>query len=753
MLRKFSLKFLIYLDILLLLIFIFHKSYLIFFERDFNANNIKNINKIEQLNLPSDFSFAVLGNIKSSIDIFDKKIIKTINKDKELKFMISTGDSVLDGDENKYRILNKSLNKIKAPTIVGIGSTEISNDGTFKFYNHYGPFYFSYSIADSYFLFIDTTGVTSKEWQKDWIFRELNFSQPFKYKFVFMNNSPLELQDNDYRNYLTNIFAKYKVTSVFSSGTEVYNTANYKNVQYFITGGAGGSLLINNNNSYYHYIKVSIANGQVKYSIIKQNSSPNSPIYRVLENVWFYLHSIFYLNFFNLILIFFIYAFIVIIIRYKISKNADYYVDYDDNYKSTFKKEKLTIAMFTNNYLPFIGGVPISILRLCKGLEKNGHKVIIFAPDYPEKIPNEASNIIRLKLLIFFKSKPFDFPIVNIFSPNIEKHFLSYNFDVIHVHHPFWMGKKGLQLGQKYGIPVILTYHTRLEKYAHNLPFFKKYFENLASHGLIRRFSQKCDAILTPTTSASDYLVNLGVSRPKTILPTGVDFDFYNNILEKDIELIKAKHKPNDEIILCTVSRLTEEKNIYFILEGIKHIKENCKIPFIYLIIGDGPEKKNIIKTIEKYNLEDSIILLGSIPTQQISIYYNLSDIFIFSSKSETQGMVILEAMAGYCPVVAIRSSGIDDVILNEYNGYKTSSDMLSWSKKIIFLMNNPLKLKEMSINAHVFSQKYSLESMATMTLDVYYQVLNHYKFKTTTLKNQLISNKSSNQKRGVTHE
>ena len=159
------------------------------------------------------------------------------------------------------------------------------------------------------------------------------------------------------------------------------------------------------------------------------------------------------------------------------------------------------------------------------------------------------------------------------------------------------------------------------------------------------------------------------------------------------------------------------------------------------------------MKTIEKEGLLDTIELLGSISPEQISVYYRLSDIFVFSSKSETQGMVILEAMAGECPVVAIRSSGIDDVILNEYNGYKTRSDILSWSQKIILLMNNPLKLKEMSLNAHAFSQKYSLESMATMTIDVYYQVLKHYKFKTTTLKSQLISNKSSNQKRGVTHE
>lgn len=767
--RKFSLKFLLYLDISLLLIFIFYKSYLTFFEKDFNSNNIYNIKKIEQISTPKDFSFAVLGNIKSSLDVFDKKISKKLNTDKKLNFVISTGNSVINGAEDKYRILNKSLNRIQIPTIVGIGDKETSNNGAFKFYKHYGPFYFSYSIGDSYFLFLDTTGETSKEWQKEWVLKELRTSVAFKYKFVFMNKSPFKIQDAsllnnqnqyiedaDYGEYLTDIFSKYKVTSVFSSGAEVFNTKNYKNVQYFVTGGAGGSLLINNSNSYYHYIKVVVTDGQVKYDIIKQSTSSNLSVYRIFENGWFYLHSIFYLNFFKFILILFLYIFLAIIIKYKVSKNADYYVQYDDTFNAIFKKEKLNIAMFTNNYLPFIGGVPISILRLSKGLKKNGHKVIIFAPDYPEKVPNEASNIIRLKLLFFFKSKPFNFPIVNIFSSSIEKNFLSYNFDVVHVHHPFWMGKKGLQLGQKYGIPVILTYHTRLEKYAHNLPFFKKSFENLASHALIRRFSQKCDAIFAPTSSAKDYLVNLGVSRHKTILPTGIDFDFYNNIQGEYIDLLKKKYKPNNELILCSVSRLTEEKNIYFLLEGIKYIKEHCNIPFKSIIIGDGPEKENIMKTIEKEGLLDTIELLGSISPEQISIYYRLSDIFVFSSKSETQGMVILEAMAGECPVVAIRSSGIDDVILNEYNGYKTRSDIISWSQKVICLIENPLKLREMSQNAYAFSKEYSLEAMAETTIDVYYQSIQHYKFRHTSIRSQLKLGKSykiTNQKRGVEHE
>ena len=344
--------------------------------------------------------------------------------------------------------------------------------------------------------------------------------------FKIENPSPL---NKPYCNFLTDVFSKYKVTAVFTSGMEVFDSRKIKDVQYFISGGAGGALLLKNENSFYHYIKVSIKNDKVVYSVIKEEIPSNLPMYRIFRNLWFYIHSIFYLNFFNLILIICILIFLGLLINYKVTKSVQYYNEFDEALENIENNEKLNIAMFTNNYFPFIGGVPISIDRLTKGLLIKGHKVVIFAPKYPIKTLEDA-NVIRCKLLIYFKTKPFNFAIVNIFSPQIEKIFTAQNFDIIHVHHPFWMGIKGLELGKKYGLPVILTYHTRLEKYAHNLPLFKQTFENIASHKLIRIFSQKCNAIIAPTNSAKEYLANIGVSRDKTVLPTGVDFDFYDRI-------------------------------------------------------------------------------------------------------------------------------------------------------------------------------------------------------------------------------
>ena len=109
-------------------------------------------------------------------------------------------------------------------------------------------------------------------------------------------------------------------------------------------------------------------------------------------------------------------------------------------------------------------------------------------------------------------------------------------------------------------------------------------------------------------------------------------------------------------------------------------------------------------------------------------MYYMASDIFVFSSRSETQGMVILEAMAGKCPVVAVASSGIDDIIHNEYNGFKTKADLSLWSEKVIYLMESPKILKDMSQNAYDFANKFSLEVMAETTVKVYRKAIIHKK-------------------------
>lgn len=735
--KEYNLKKYIYIDILAILALALIKGYIYIFESNFQHLNMMNINTIEMKSgNKENISFVVLGNIKNSLSIFQNNLIRKVNHDSP-DFVVCNGNSVLDGAEDKYRILYKSLKKINSPVVVGIGENEISDNGLDRFYGHFGDTYFSFKLKDSYFIFLDTTNMSGESWQEQWLLSELQNAKGSKYIFVFMNRPAYVLQDKSilasrdkyiqdeqFRKFLIQTFSKYHITAVFASNIEGLDIRKIDNISYYTSGGAGG--IITNNNNFYHYIKVNAGPDGVNYNIVKQKNISHLGVYQVFEDIWIYIHSLFYVNFLNILIFISIAILLIILVYKKVFTYKEYYRKYDEVAEIEEQKKHLNIAMFTNNYLPFIGGVPISIDRLSRGLRNLGHNVYIFAPRYPVNIEDD-NYTIRCKLLMPYKKAGFEFPIVNIFSSDIEKIFDSHNFDVVHVHHPFWMGTEGLKLSKRHNIPAVLTYHTRLEQYAHYIPVFDTLFRNVISHYIIKRFSQKCNAVIAPTADAKEYLRNIGVSKSIEVLPTGVDFSKYPDEESNEVKNIKKNYKGGKEILLCSVSRLAKEKNLYFLLDGIKYIKDHTGIPFKCIIIGDGPEKENIIKTIKDQKLEDVVMLIGSKAPDEIYKYYTASDIFIFASRSETQGMVLLEAMAGKCPVVTVRSSGIENIVQDGFNGYKTKADVKEWSEKLIYIMSSSNLRQQIGENAFHFAEQYSLKSMAEKALSVYYKVIKEY--------------------------
>ena len=719
----------------MLLILIFYKLYTYYIGLNFHSLNYNNI-KIQEISKEKqDISFAVLGNIKSSVELFDKKHIDMLNNE-ELDFIISTGNALADGSKNKYRILNKSISKIDVPFITAVGEGEVSEEGAICYYKHFGPLYFSFATEDSYFIFMDTTGNTSMEWQKDWLLEELDKGSNYKNRFVFMNKplykpdnideseiKGLYIEDKEYCNFLIDTFSKKNVTAVFASNIGIYDNKVINGVSYYITGGAGGPLILDNQNSYYHYIKVNISSEDVVFELKRFDEQKITGIWESLSSKAFYVYSLFKINIVNIMITINIIYAIALFVYMKFTKEVDYYTDFDLSLDESYQNLKLNIAMFTNNYFPFVGGVPISIERLSRGLRKLGHNVYIFAPEYPQEY-NDDESVIRCKLITFYETDQFDFPIVNVFQKEIEKEFVKKNIDIIHVHHPFGIGHKGVKLGKKYNLPVIFTYHTRYEKYAHNIPLGSEFFKSTIPHKIIKKFAQDCSSIIAPTESAKDYLKNIGVIKPVVVLPTGIEFELYENVDLNKVDNVRKQFVSDDELLLCSVSRLTKEKNLSFLIEGLKYVKENTNKKFKCLIIGDGPERQHLQEIIDGYNLDNIVLLIGTVEPKEIINYYRASDIFVFASRSETQGMVLLESMAGKCPVVAVRSSGTDDMIIDGENGFKTKEDVTDWGEKVIQLIEDNELRDMMSQNAYDFSKEFSIDNMAKKAEKLYYNNL-----------------------------
>lgn len=403
----------------------------------------------------------------------------------------------------------------------------------------------------------------------------------------------------------------------------------------------------------------------------------------------------------------------------------------------------MRIAMLTNNYKPFIGGVPISIERLSDGLKEIGHEVFIFAPSYDNQVYEE--HVIRCKSK---RSKKDKHVLPKMIDIKLEKKFRKLNIDVIHVHHPFLLGNVGLYLGRKYNVPVVFTYHTRYEQYLHyvkaysvieerrknesnrNLIYLEdkilNYTKNNFVPSYLSKFANKCDMIFAPTNLIKENLEDNGVDVDIEIVPTGLEKRYFHSNRE-EVKKIRSKYKENKKYLFCTVARLVKEKNLEFIIDGLNKLKEKEGDCFNLIIIGEGPLKNELMDKSKFLGLENNIIFLNSINNEKIGDYYKACDMFLFSSKSETQGIVLLEAMAAKNPVIAIKASGVVDVVRNDVNGYMTEDSIEDWVNKISYLMNNESERRKLSQGAYDTSLKYLNSNIARLVEENYEKVIENY--------------------------
>lgn len=377
----------------------------------------------------------------------------------------------------------------------------------------------------------------------------------------------------------------------------------------------------------------------------------------------------------------------------------------------------MRIAMLTNNYKPFVGGVPISIDRLAEGLRALGHEVYVFAPSYENQV--EEPFVIRYKSC---KSKlDGGMNIPNIFDKRIEKKFRDLHFDVIHVHHPMLIGYTALYLSRKYGIPVTFTYHTRYEQYLHYLKPYGKlqkryrqerfqslrkmeekffyYSTEVATPGYTKWFANRCDMVFAPTALMKDYLLEQGTERPVEILPTGLEPDSFRPDPDK-CRQIRRTYGGDKDYVFCTTARLAKEKNLDFLVRSMMRLKERIGSRFRLLVMGEGPERENLERQIREAGMENEIRLLGNVPNQEIKNYCGACDLFLFGSKSETQGIVLLEAMAAKVPVIAVKASGVVDVVREGLNGYMVSETETEMAERIQEVLSQPVLFEQLKTGA-----------------------------------------------------
>lgn len=379
----------------------------------------------------------------------------------------------------------------------------------------------------------------------------------------------------------------------------------------------------------------------------------------------------------------------------------------------------MKIAMMTNNYKPFMGGIQISVERQARELMKLGHEVVVFAPKYEGTETWDAKAEERIVRYRTGKRRIENgMPYPAIFMKEVHRVFEEESFDCIHVHHPMFIGNCALHLGKKYGIPVVYTYHTKYEDYLHYLrcfrtegrgAFLKKKFLHLTQGTLIpdymRWFTNQCDLVLAPSVGMQDIICANRTRTPVSVFPTGLAEEFFIGD-EKKSEALRKKYLGGKKYLLCTVSRLEEEKNPRFLLYGIAEMKKILGPDFCLLYIGEGSEKKSLEMLASELGIAKEVVFVGNVENEEVKDYLNAADLFLYASKSETQGIVLAEAMAAGNPVVAVSATGVDDIVRDGVNGFRTEEDVNEWSKKAVRALQ-PKVHEQMKEQAQVTAGRY----------------------------------------------
>lgn len=372
----------------------------------------------------------------------------------------------------------------------------------------------------------------------------------------------------------------------------------------------------------------------------------------------------------------------------------------------------MRIGIFTNNYIPIISGVTESIESFRKELEARGHEIFIFAPRFPGH-KDDNPNVFRYPSINYQHKTPF--PIAITCSRKIFKKVEELNLDIIHSQHPFNVGQSALKIARKLNLPIIFTNHCRYDIYTHFIPLIPQKLLKWYVKRTAVNYANKCDTVISPTQSIKEMLIEWGMRTRIEVIPTGTDIEKFKNAksgkIREELKIsssAKATADKQNKILLMTISRLAEEKNVDFLIRSFAGMK-NDNLHFI--IVGGGHYKEALEKLADDLSVRDKITFTGAIPHADIPKYFKASDIFVYASLSETQGIMITEAMASGLPVVAVKAPGAMDLIESGVDGILSPEIEEAFITRVESLINNPEKRKQIAEQAVKSSESVSVES------------------------------------------
>jgi glycosyltransferase involved in cell wall biosynthesis len=377
----------------------------------------------------------------------------------------------------------------------------------------------------------------------------------------------------------------------------------------------------------------------------------------------------------------------------------------------------MKILFVSDVYFPRINGVSTSIQTFRHELRERGHVVHLIAPDYYGPSDDE-SDILRVPS----RSLPLDPEDRLMKSSWVLRHLSrlrAENYDIVHVQTPFAAHYLGLKLSRTLGIPCVETYHTFFEEYLyHYIPFLPKGVLRYAARAFSRHQGNALDGMVVPSRPILEVLKKYGVRTSAEIIPTGLRPESFN--LGDGAAFRKRYGIPQERPVMLFLGRVAHEKNIGFLLKVVQTVK--ARIPDVLLLIaGEGPAREGLEREAEALGLAAHVHFIGYLDRHtELNDCYRAANVFVFSSRTETQGLVLLEAMAQGVPVVSTAEMGTKDVLKEGHGVWIAAEEVGVFSDKVVRLLTDDAARGALSLTAGHYARHWSAGSMAERMLDFY---------------------------------
>ncbi|HEY7377565.1 MAG TPA: glycosyltransferase [Steroidobacteraceae bacterium] len=380
----------------------------------------------------------------------------------------------------------------------------------------------------------------------------------------------------------------------------------------------------------------------------------------------------------------------------------------------------MRVLMISDVYFPRINGVSTSIQTFRRDLQRLGHEVTLIAPRYPQSA--EQDGILRVRS----RQVPRDPEDRMMHRGEIRKllpQLRAGEYQLVHIQTPFIAHYAGLELARALNVPVVESYHTYFEEYLHHyVPFLPRGLMRL----LARRFTcsqgNQVDHLIAPSRAMRDALVDYQVRTPITIIPTGLEADRFE---AGDRAAFRARFGIDaGRPVLVHVGRIAHEKNIDFLLRMMVKLREPAPDALL-LVAGEGPALAHCQRLAVELGLEEHTLFVGYLDRQhELLDCYRAGDIFVFASRTETQGLVLLEAMAQGVPVVSTMHMGTIDILDVRRGCIVVQEDEPAFAAACADLLGNRHKAEQLGHDARAYAATWAAPEMAVRLADLYRETL-----------------------------